>query len=114
MSKTYLKKIKFYTRQLHSLELVYNNALFEAWTMSSTCETALQICSIGHRNICTSESFHTSIQKLFSTTEVQISAPIPCWGNPSSIVTSRLVFLTDALIGALSNGQIERRFITSH
>jgi hypothetical protein len=42
----------------------------------------------------------------------QISAPIPCWGNPSSTVTSRLVFLTDALIVALSNGRIERRFIT--
>lgn len=41
-----------------------------------------------------------------------ISAPTPCWGNPSSTVMSLLVFLTEALIAALSSGRIERRFIT--
>lgn len=43
----------------------------------------------------------------------QISAPTPCCGNPSSTVTSRLVFLTETLIASLSSGRIERRFITS-
>ena len=42
----------------------------------------------------------------------QISAPIPCCGHPSSTVTSLLVFLTEALIVALSRGLIDRRFIS--
>lgn len=42
----------------------------------------------------------------------QISAPTPCWGNPSSTVTSLLVFLTEALIVDLSSGLIDRRLIT--
>ena len=42
----------------------------------------------------------------------QISAPMPCWGNPSSTVTSLLVFLTEALIVSLSSGLIERKLIT--
>ena len=42
----------------------------------------------------------------------QISAPTPCWGNPSSTVTSLLVFLTEALIVSLSSGLIERKLIT--
>ena len=42
----------------------------------------------------------------------QISAPTPCCGNPSSTVTSLLVFLTEALIADLSRGRIERRFMT--
>lgn len=41
-----------------------------------------------------------------------ISAPIPCCGKLSSMVTNLFVFLTDALIVALSSGLIERRFIT--
>jgi hypothetical protein len=41
-----------------------------------------------------------------------ISAPTPCCGKPSSTVTNLLVFLTDALIAALSSGLIERRLIT--
>ena len=41
-----------------------------------------------------------------------ISAPMPCWGKPSSTVTSLLVFLTEALMVALSSGRSERRFIT--
>jgi hypothetical protein len=41
-----------------------------------------------------------------------ISAPTPCCGKASSTVTNLLVFLTDALIAALSSGLIERRLIT--
>lgn len=42
----------------------------------------------------------------------QISAPTPCWGNPSSTVTTLLVLLTESLIVALSSGLIDRRFMT--
>jgi hypothetical protein len=41
-----------------------------------------------------------------------ISAPTPCCGKPSSTVTNLLVFLTDALMVALSSGLIVRRLIT--
>eukprot|EP01018_Ginkgo_biloba_P028767 Gb_28291 [translate_table: standard] len=51
--------------------------------------------------------------KLSSITDAHISAPMPCCGKPSSTVTRRLVFLTEAFIVALSNGRMERRFITS-
>jgi hypothetical protein len=42
----------------------------------------------------------------------QISAPTPCWGQPSSSVRSRDVLRTDALIVALSRGRIDRRLMT--
>ena len=42
----------------------------------------------------------------------QISAPTPCWGKPSSTVTSLLVLRTEALMVALSSGLIDRKLIT--
>ena len=44
----------------------------------------------------------------------QISAPTPCCGHPSSTVTNRDVFLTDALMVARSRGRMLRRLITCH
>ena len=49
----------------------------------------------------------------FSITSAAISAPMPAKGQPSSTVTRRLVFSTEASTASPSSGRSERRSITS-
>ena len=54
-----------------------------------------------------------STKKLLSINEAAISAPIPLYGKPFSMVTILLVFYTDLTRASLSRGLMVLRFITS-
>jgi hypothetical protein len=67
------------------------------------------------QGMCQKNSYYTSLLGCVCEERERgnhISAPTPCWGKPSSRVTSLFVFLTDALMVALSSGLIVRRLIT--
>lgn len=83
-----------------------------------------QIESIRSRHVHSSNSNNRCVQveegirynllaALLSMMILQISAPIPHWPQPSSTVTSLLVFLTLSMIVFLSRGRIDLKFITS-